>query len=35
MNSIDWERYPRVAGHLLAHDLLLLEASLGHRRVFR
>ncbi len=30
MNSIDWERYPRVAGHLLARDLLLLEASLGH-----
>jgi hypothetical protein len=30
MNSIDWAMYPRVAGHSLARDLLLLEASLGH-----
>jgi site-specific recombinase XerD len=30
MDSINWERYPRVAAHSLARDLLLLEASLGH-----
>jgi hypothetical protein len=30
MNSIDWAMYPRVPGHSLARDLLLLEASLGH-----
>jgi integrase/recombinase XerD len=29
MYSIDWEKYPRIAGHSLARDLLLLEASLG------
>jgi hypothetical protein len=28
MISINWERYPRVAGHSSARDLLLLEASL-------
>ena len=30
MKSIAWEKYPLVAGHALAHDLLLLEALLGH-----
>src|SRR6266498_3947805 len=29
MCSIEWEKYPRIAGHSLARDLLLLEASLG------
>lgn len=30
MKPLDWEKYPRIASHALARDLLSLESSLGH-----